>query len=51
MHDRSDHGQLVRHNGNSFSFDESLIYADTCKGGELGRLDGHLPFEKPLTSP
>ena len=36
MHDRSDHGQLVRHNGNSFSFDESLIYADTCKGGNWG---------------
>ena len=37
VHDRSDHGQLVRQNGNIFSFDESLIY-------------GHLPFEKPLTS-
>ena len=37
VHDRLDHGQLVRQNGNIFSFDESLIY-------------GHLPFEKPLTS-
>ena len=52
VHDRSDHGQLVRQNGNIFSFDESLIYADLhhLQGGELGRLDGHLPFEKPLTS-